>query len=168
MLKIRLKRIGKKHQPIYRIVVTEHTQPVSGQYVEKIGLYNPFTKKIEIDKEKVQNWMDKGAKPSNTVAKLLEKSGLKHKLIVIKKFAAKSKKQLEAEKKVDEEKKMKEQAEKAAQKEAFEKEVEQKKEEAVADEAKSDTELSADSNKGKIKDRVEESEKKPVESEHKE
>ncbi|EKD56083.1 MAG: 30S ribosomal protein S16 [uncultured bacterium] len=127
MLKIRLKRIGKKHQPVYRIVVTEHTQPVSGEYVEKIGLYDPFTKKIDLDQEKAMDWMNKGAKPSNTVAKLFEKSGLKHKLVVIKKFAAKSKKQLEAEKKEDEEKKKLEQVQKEAQKEAFEKEVEEKK-----------------------------------------
>lgn len=134
MLKIRLKRIGKKHQPVYRIVVTEHTQSVSGEYVEKIGLYDPFTKKIDLDQTKAKDWMDKGAKPTNTVAKLLEKSGLKHKLVVIKKFAAKSKKQLELEKKEDEEKKKAEQAQKEAQKEAFEKEVEEKK--AEAEEAK--------------------------------
>lgn len=133
MLKIRLKRMGKKHQPNYRIVITEHTQAVSGEYLEKIGDYNPKTKKINLDKDKALNWMNKGVRPSNTVAKLFEKFGIDHKLVVIKKFKAKSKAQLEAEKKQHEEEKAKEQADKAAQKKAFEKEVEQKKEEAEAE-----------------------------------
>lgn len=129
MLKIRLKRIGKKHQPFYRIVVTEHTEPVCGEYIDKIGHYNPFSKKIQIDKEKALEWMDKGAQPTNTVAKLLVISEIKHKLVVVKKFKAKTKTQLAAENKIDEEKKAKEQAEKAAAKEAFDKEVEEKKSE---------------------------------------
>jgi small subunit ribosomal protein S16 len=132
MLKIRLKRLGRKNQPQYRIVVTEHTQPVSGEYLEKIGNYEPLRKVITLDKEKALEWMNKGAKPTNTVAKLFEKDGLKHKLIVIKKFAAKSKKQLELEKKQDEEEKAKERAEKEAAKEEFDKKVAEEKAEAEA------------------------------------
>jgi small subunit ribosomal protein S16 len=132
MLKIRLKRLGRKNQPQYRIVVTEHTQPVSGEYLEKIGNYEPALKAITLDKEKAIEWMNKGAKPTNTVAKLFEKEGVKHKLIVIKKFAAKSKKQLELEKKQDEEEKAKERAEKEAAKEEFDKKVAEEKAEAEA------------------------------------
>lgn len=139
MLKIRLKRIGKKHQPFYRIVVTEHTEPVCGEYIDKIGHYNPFSKKIQIDKEKALEWMNKGAQPTNTVAKLLVISEIKHKLVVVKKFKAKTKTQLEAENKIDEEKKAKEQAEKAAAKEAFDKEVEEKKIETSVEKTEQET-----------------------------
>lgn len=86
MLKLRLKRMGKPHMPLYRIVVTEHTKATAGEYLEKLGNYNPTTKEIVLNKEKIIGWLNNGAIPSNTVAKLLEKNGIKHKLIVIKKF----------------------------------------------------------------------------------
>lgn len=113
MLKIRFTRTGKKKQPNYRIVVAEHSSPIQGKFIEIVGNYNPFTKKAVIEKDKIMEWMAKGAKPSNTVAKLLEKEGLKHPSIVIQKFRSKSKKELEAEKKEKEEQKAKEDAEKA-------------------------------------------------------
>lgn len=133
MLKIRLTRTGKKKQPTYRIVVAEHQNPIQGKFTEIVGHYNPFTKKVVLDKEKIVSWMNKGAKPSNTVAKILQKEDIKHKSIVIKIFKTKSKKELEAEKKVKEEEKAKEQAEKEAKKAEFEKEVEEKKQEAEAE-----------------------------------
>lgn len=135
MLKIRLTRTGKKKKPNYRVVITEHTKAVKGKFFANLGHYNPFTKKLVIDKDTIMDWLKKGAKPSNTVAKLLEKEGLKHKSIIIKKFAAKSEKQLEAEKKLAEEEKAKEQAEKEAKKVEFEKEQAEKQEE-KAQEAK--------------------------------
>lgn len=92
MLKIRLKRIGKKNHPLYRIVVTEHSKSVFGKYIEKLGNYNPFTKELTLNKEKTLEWLNKGVRPSNTVAKLLEKLGIKHKLIIIKKFKPSAKK----------------------------------------------------------------------------
>lgn len=131
MLKIRLTRIGKKKQPHYRLVVAEHTAPIQGKFVEIVGNYNPFTKKVVLEKEKITAWMDKGAKPSNIVAKILTKEGFKHKSIVIKKFKAKSKKELEAEAKLKEEEKAKEQAEKEAKKVEFEQKVEAEKAEAA-------------------------------------
>ena len=143
MLVIRLTRTGKKGQPNYRIVVTDQRKSVYSPYVEMVGHYDPKTKKIVLDHEKTLAWLDKGAKPSNTVAKLLEKEGLKHKSIVIKKFRAISKKELERIKAEEEAEKAKEQAEKEAAKEAFEAKVEEEKKEhegedpllAAADEA---------------------------------
>jgi len=122
MLRIRLTRTGKKKQPNYRIVVAEHSAPIQGKFIEIVGNYNPFTKKIILEKEEVISWLNKGAKPTNTVAKLLKREGLKHDLIVIKEFKAKSKAQIETEKKEKEAEKVKEQADKEAKKIEFEKE----------------------------------------------
>lgn len=133
MLVIRLTRTGKKGQPNYRIVVTDQRKSVYSPYVENLGHYDPRTKKIVLDKEKTLAWMNKGAKPSNTVAKILEKEGLKHKSIVIKKFRAVSKKELEAQKVAEEAEKTKVQAEKEAAKEAFEAKVEEEKKEHAAE-----------------------------------
>ena len=77
MLKIRLTRRGKKKQPIYRIVVAEHTMPIKGKFIEILGFYNPRTKELVIKKEKIENWISNGAKPSDTVAALLRKEGFK-------------------------------------------------------------------------------------------
>jgi small subunit ribosomal protein S16 len=86
MLRIRLRRTGKKHQPHYRIVVAEHTAPVSGKYVSVVGHYNPRSKELVIDDAEVTSWLNNGAQPSNTIAKLLAKKGLTHKLIKIHKY----------------------------------------------------------------------------------
>jgi small subunit ribosomal protein S16 len=129
MLVIRLTRTGKKGQPNYRIVVTDSRKSVYSPYVANIGHYDPKTKKVVLDGKLAEDWMNKGAKPSNTVAKIFEKEGLKHKSIVIKKFRAISKKELEAQKAADEAEKAKEQAEKEAAKEAFEAQVEAEKKE---------------------------------------
>lgn len=91
MLKIRLTRIGKKHQPRYRLVVAEHTAPVKGKFIEKVGSYDPANKELIANKEKIEEWLKKGAKPSNIVSKLLKKLGLKHPSIVIREFHKKSK-----------------------------------------------------------------------------
>ena len=91
MLRIRYTRVGKKDQPHYRVVVAEHSRPVQGKFVEILGHYNPFTKKAVLDKEKIELWLKKGAKPSNSVARLLKKEGFKHKSIVIVEFKKKPK-----------------------------------------------------------------------------
>lgn len=127
MLIIRLRRTGKKQDPTYRIVVTDSKKSVYSPYVEMIGHYNPKTKEVVLDKVKAKNWMDKGAKPTNTVSKIFKKEGLEHKSIIIKTFRAVSKKELEAQKAEEEKEKAQEQAEKEAAKEAFEKEVEAEK-----------------------------------------
>ena len=95
MLVVRLKRIGKKNKPAYRIVVAEHSSAVNGPFVEDLGFYNPHTKTFSIDKEAVTGWMNKGAKPSNTVARLLEKEKVKHKSIVVIKYNKAPKKKVE-------------------------------------------------------------------------
>lgn len=86
MLRIRLRRTGKKHQPHYRLVVAEHTAPLTGKFVALLGHYNPRTKELVIKDKEILEWIDKGAKPSNTVARLLTKQGLKHKQIVIHQY----------------------------------------------------------------------------------
>lgn len=83
MLRIRLRRTGKKHQPHYRIVVAEHSAPVSGKYVEVLGHYNPRSKELVLEDQQVTMWLDRGAQPSNTIARLLLKKGMKHKLITV-------------------------------------------------------------------------------------
>lgn len=82
MLMIRLRRVGRRHIPSYRIVVTEKTAPVKGKYIEMLGYYNPQQKQLEVNSEKVFEWLKKGALPSNTVARLLISKGLKDKKIV--------------------------------------------------------------------------------------
>lgn len=91
MLVIRLRRIGKKNKPSYRIVVAEHTMPIQGKFVEDIGFYNPHTKTIGLKKDRASEWLKKGAKPSNTVAKLMIHEKMKHDSIVVVKKNKKAK-----------------------------------------------------------------------------
>jgi len=75
MVKIRLKRIGAKKAPVYNIVVADSRKARNGKIIENIGLYNPMSEPVElrIDTEKANEWIKKGAKPSDTVKYLLEK-----------------------------------------------------------------------------------------------
>ena len=77
-VKIRLKRLGKKKQPFYRIVVADSRMPRDGRSIEKIGHYNPIVDPAElvINEERLFHWMDEGAKPSDTVFSLLRSRGL--------------------------------------------------------------------------------------------
>jgi len=77
-VKIRLKRMGKKGQPFYRIVVADSRAPRDGKSIEKIGHYNPVPDPAElvINEERLFHWMDQGAKPSDTVFSLLRGRGL--------------------------------------------------------------------------------------------
>ncbi|MBC8374456.1 MAG: 30S ribosomal protein S16 [FCB group bacterium] len=77
-VKIRLKRMGKKKQPFYRIVVADSRAPRDGRSIEKIGHYNPIPDPAElvINEERLFHWMDQGAKPSDTVFSLLRGLGL--------------------------------------------------------------------------------------------
>jgi len=78
LLRIRLRRVGKKKRPAYRVVVADSRAPQRGAFIETIGLYDPLTEPatVNIDQEKVQKWLQKGARPSETVAKLLARQGL--------------------------------------------------------------------------------------------
>ena len=77
MLKIRLQRIGRKNDPSFRVVVTEHTRgPKSEKHVDRVGFYNPKTKEQQLDGEKIKDWIAKGAKASDTVHNMLVKAGI--------------------------------------------------------------------------------------------
>ena len=77
MVKIRLKRMGAKKTPFYRIVVADSRYPRDGRFIEQIGTYNPLTEPstIEIDNEKAAKWLGQGAQPTDTVKELLKISG---------------------------------------------------------------------------------------------
>ncbi len=77
-VKIRLARRGAKKQPYYRIVAADSRSPRDGKFLEIIGRYNPMTdpSTITIDADKAKKWLDQGAQPSDTVAKLLSISGI--------------------------------------------------------------------------------------------
>ena len=77
-VKIRLKRIGAKKAPFYRVVVADSRYPRDGRFIEEIGYYNPLTTpaEIKIDSEKAQNWIKNGAQPTETVKSLLKKAGI--------------------------------------------------------------------------------------------
>lgn len=77
MLAIRLFRIGKKHQPVYKVVVTDkRNAPSGGRFTDQVGVYNPCTKEKNFDKEKILNWIKNGAQPSDTVYNLLVSEGI--------------------------------------------------------------------------------------------
>lgn len=75
-VKIRLKRLGAKKSPFYRVVVADERSPRDGKFIEEIGYYNPLTepKEIKIDAEKATKWLNNGAQPTDTVRTLLKKT----------------------------------------------------------------------------------------------
>ena len=77
MLKIRLRRMGAKKAPFYRIIVADSRAPRNGAFVEELGYYNPGTEpaELKVDNEKAAAWMKNGAQPTDTVRALLKKSG---------------------------------------------------------------------------------------------
>ena len=78
MVKIRLRRMGAKKSPFYRVVVSDSRSPRDGRCIEEIGTYNPLTDPatINIDAEKAQTWIKNGAQPTDTVRGLLKKAGV--------------------------------------------------------------------------------------------
>ena len=77
-VKIRLRRIGAKKAPFYRVIVADSRSPRDGRFIEEIGYYNPMTapEEIKIDAEKAQKWIANGAQPTETVKVLLKKTGI--------------------------------------------------------------------------------------------
>ncbi|CDE16980.1 MAG: 30S ribosomal protein S16 [Eubacteriales bacterium] len=77
-VKIRLKRMGAKKAPFYRVVVADSRYPRDGRFIEELGHYNPTTNPadIKIDIEKAQTWIKNGAQPTETVKSLLKKAGM--------------------------------------------------------------------------------------------
>ena len=78
MVKIRLRRMGAKKAPFYRIVVADSRSPRDGRCIEEIGTYNPLTEPatITVDAEKAQTWIKNGAQPTDTVRTLLKNAGV--------------------------------------------------------------------------------------------
>ena len=80
-VKIRLKRIGAKKSPFYRIVVADSRAPRDGRQIETVGTYNPLTKpaEVKINEELALKWLQDGAKPSDTVRNLFSEQGIMEK-----------------------------------------------------------------------------------------
>lgn len=77
MVKIRLKRMGMKKKPFYRVVVADERASRDGRFIDELGYYNPVSNPVElkIDAEKAQQWIENGAQPTDTVRALLKKTG---------------------------------------------------------------------------------------------
>lgn len=77
-VKIRLRRMGAKKAPFYRIVVADSRSPRDGRFVEEIGYYNPIVKPVEfkVNEEKATEWLKKGAQPTDVVKRLFNQAGL--------------------------------------------------------------------------------------------
>ncbi|HSC91700.1 MAG TPA: 30S ribosomal protein S16 [Gaiellaceae bacterium] len=78
-VKLRLTRVGSKKNPIYRVVAADSRSPRDGKFIEIVGRYNPQTEPstIELDDDRVKDWLSKGAQPTDPVAKLLKIKGLR-------------------------------------------------------------------------------------------
>lgn len=78
MVKIRLRRMGAKKAPFYRIVVADSRYPRDGRFIEEIGTYNPLTDPatVDVDADRAQEWIKKGAQPTDTVRGILKKAGV--------------------------------------------------------------------------------------------
>ena len=77
-VKMRLRRLGAKKAPFYRVIVADSRSPRDGRFIEEIGYYNPLTEpaEIKIDAEKAKKWLSNGAQPTETVKSLLKKNGI--------------------------------------------------------------------------------------------
>ena len=77
-VKLRLKRMGKKQKPFYRIVADDARSPRDGRFIETVGTYNPLKNptEIKVDEEKALTWLNNGAQPTDTVRSILTESGI--------------------------------------------------------------------------------------------
>ena len=77
-VKMRLRRMGAKKAPFYRVIVADSRSPRDGRFIDEIGYYNPLTNPVEIkiDADKAKKWLNNGAQPTETVKALLKKSGI--------------------------------------------------------------------------------------------
>ena len=78
MVKIRLRRMGAKKSPFYRIVVADSRYPRDGRFIEQLGTYNPLAEPavVKVDAERAQAWIKTGAQPTDTVKRLLKQAGI--------------------------------------------------------------------------------------------
>lgn len=139
-VKIRLFRIGKKKNPMYRVVVMDSHKSRNSKYIEKIGFYNPLTDpaEIKIDKERALDWLKKGAIPTDTVFNLFQKSGVALEYHLEKNNADEKTRQVELQKwelaKKETEDKQRKSAEEKLKKQAEEETVDEPVVEVEADE----------------------------------
>ena len=107
MVKIRLRRLGYKKNPVYRIVVINSTTKREAAPIQQLGFYNPKTKEMKLDKQSALDWISKGAQPTDTVKYLIdncnEDGTLNYKKSDVVKLSKKAQAKLEAEKKAAEE-----------------------------------------------------------------
>ena len=75
-VKMRLRRMGAKKAPTYRVVIADSRSPRDGRFIEEIGFFNPRSDELKIDAEKAQTWIKNGAQPTDTVRALLKKSNI--------------------------------------------------------------------------------------------
>ena len=75
-VKMRLRRMGAKKAPTYRVIVADSRSPRDGRFIEEIGYFNPRSDELKIDAEKAQTWIKNGAQPTDTVKALLKKSNI--------------------------------------------------------------------------------------------
>ena len=77
-VKIRLRKLGHTHNAFYRVIVSDSRTPRDGRFIEELGTYNPYTKPstFKIDQEKLNAWLNNGAKPTETVQRLLKANGI--------------------------------------------------------------------------------------------
>lgn len=82
-VKIRLRRMGAKKAPFYRVIVADSRSPRDGRFIDEIGYYNPTTEPatIKIDEEKAVKWVNNGAQPTDIVKKLFTRTGINEKLV---------------------------------------------------------------------------------------
>ncbi len=85
-VKLRLKRMGTKKRPFYRVVAADSRSPRDGRIIETVGTYNPITEpaEVKIDEEKAMTWLANGAEPTDTVRDLLKRQGILEKIHQIK------------------------------------------------------------------------------------
>ncbi len=160
-VKLRLRRMGKKKQPIYKVVAADTRSPRDGKFLEAVGIYNPLTNPhtVDLKEDRVHYWLDNGAQPTDTVKSLLRQKGITLKKELTKKQLSEEKIQEELEnwqklkeagaaKKVQKKKSKKELAkeQKAEQekKDAAAKKEEEKKETGSEEKAKGEEEKKTD------------------------
>lgn len=85
-VKLRLRRMGKKNQPIYKIVAADSRSPRDGKFIEAVGLYNPLTNPhiVDLKEDRINYWLDNGAQPTDTVFSLLRQKGVNLKRDMVK------------------------------------------------------------------------------------
>jgi len=83
-VKIRLKRMGAKKRPFYRLVAADSRSPRDGKFIETLGTYNPLDGNVEIKEEEVMKWLGNGAIPTDTARNILSKAGIMEKFAAVK------------------------------------------------------------------------------------